>query len=222
MSWFSKLFPSKIKTNGSKKKEIPEGLWSKCPECSAFLFRSELERNLNVCPKCHFHMRISARCRLDIFLDAHPRAEIAADVSPIDRLKFRDTKKYKDRLQAAQKDTGEKDALVVMRGKLKNLDIVACAFEFSFIGGSMGAAVGERFVQAVNESLKHHIPLICFSTSGGARMQESLISLMQMAKTSTALAALGEKGIPYVSVMVDPCTGGGICKPCDAWRLEYC
>lgn len=208
MSWFSKLFPSKIKTNGAKKKEIPEGLWSKCPECSGFLFRSELERNLDVCPKCHYHMRIGARRRLDIFLDPNPREEIAEHVVPVDRLKFKDTKKYKDRLAAAQRDTGEKDALVAMRGKLKNLDVVTCAFEFSFIGGSMGAAVGERFVQAVNVCLAHKIPLICFATSGGARMQESLISLMQMAKTSAALAALSEMGIPYVSVMIDPCTGG--------------
>jgi acetyl-CoA carboxylase carboxyl transferase subunit beta len=208
MSWFSKLFPSKITRDAAKKKEIPEGLWSKCPECAAFLFRSELERNLDVCPKCQFHMRIGARRRLDIFLDPEPRLEIAANVVPEDRLKFKDTKKYKDRLVAAQRDTGEKDALVVMRGRLKNLDIVACAFEFSFIGGSMGAVVGERFVQAVNECLAHKIPLICFATSGGARMQESLISLMQMAKTSAALAQLADMGIPYVSVMVDPCTGG--------------
>lgn len=208
MSWFSKLFPSKIRTSGSKRKEIPEGVWSKCPECSAFLFRAELERNMEVCPKCGFHMRISARKRLDFFLDADPREEIGAHILPEDRLKFKDTKKYKDRLLAAQRDTGEKDALVVLKGRLKGLDIVACAFEFSFIGGSMGAVVGERFVQAVNVCIGHQIPLICFACSGGARMQESLISLMQMAKTSTALGRLDDLGIPYISVMVDPCTGG--------------
>lgn len=208
MSWFSKLFPSKIKTDSTKKKEIPEGLWSKCPECSAFLFRSELERNLDVCPKCHYHMRITARRRLDIFLDPNPREEIGKHIVPEDRLKFKDTKKYKDRLVAAQRETGEKDALVVMRGRLKEMDIVACAFEFSFIGGSMGAVVGERFVQGVNIAISHRIPLICFATSGGARMQESLISLMQMAKTSAALAQLSEMRIPYISVMIDPCTGG--------------
>jgi acetyl-CoA carboxylase carboxyl transferase subunit beta len=208
MSWFSKLFPSKIRTSGSKRKEIPEGVWSKCPECSAFLFRAELERNMEVCPKCNFHMRIGARKRLNFFLDPEPREEIGAHIVPEDRLKFKDTKKYKDRLVAAQRDTGEKDALVVMRGQVKGLDIVACAFEFSFIGGSMGAVVGERFVQAVNVCISHKIPLICFSCSGGARMQESLISLMQMVKTSTALGRLDDLGIPYVSVMVDPCTGG--------------
>lgn len=207
MSWFSKLFPSKIKTE-AKKKEIPEGLWSKCPECANFLFRSELERNLEVCPKCNFHMRITARKRLSIFLDPSYREEIAAHVVPEDRLKFRDTKKYKDRLVTAQRDTGEKDALVVMKGAVKGFPVVACAFEFSFIGGSMGAVVGERFVQAVNTCIKEKIPLVCFSCSGGARMQESLISLMQMAKTSTALGRLSDFGIPYISVMVDPCTGG--------------
>jgi len=208
MSWFSKLFPSKIRTSTTKKKEIPEGLWIKCPECGAFLFRSELERNLEVCPKCNFHMRISARKRIDIFLDPDFREEIASQVVPEDRLKFRDTKKYKDRLLAAQRETGEKDALVVMRGRLNGIDLVVCAFEFSFIGGSMGAVVGEKFVQAVNKCLTHKIPLVCFACSGGARMQESLISLMQMAKTSTALGRMAEFGLPYISVMVDPCTGG--------------
>lgn len=208
MSWFSKLFPSKIRTTSTKKKEIPEGVWSKCPECAAFLFRSELERNLDVCPKCRFHLRISARRRLDFFLDPEHREEIAEHVTPVDRLKFRDTKKYKDRLAAAQRETGEKDALVVMRGRVKGREVVACAFEFSFIGGSMGAVVGERFVQAVNSCLTHKTPLVCFACSGGARMQESLISLMQMAKTSAALGKMAEMGLPYLSVMVDPCTGG--------------
>lgn len=208
MSWFSKLIPSKIRISSEKKKEIPEGLWIKCPECTAFLFRTEIERNLEVCPKCGYHMRLSARKRLDQFLDPNSREEIGAELSPVDRLKFKDTKKYKDRLVAAQKATGEKDALVVMRGQLKGLPLVACAFEFGFIGGSMGAIVGERFVQGVNVCLSQKIPLVCFACSGGARMQESLISLMQMAKTSAALAQLGEAGLPYISVMVDPCTGG--------------
>lgn len=208
MSWFTKLLPSKIRTESIKKKEIPEGLWSKCPECLAFLFRLELEKNLEVCPKCEYHLRIGARKRLDQFLDSEPRLEIGTDVLPEDRLKFRDTKKYKDRLIAAQKATGEKDALVVMQGQVKGIPLVAAAFEFAFIGGSMGAAVGERFVQGVQTALKYKIPLICFATSGGARMQESLISLMQMAKTSTALGELSKAGLPYISVMVDPCMGG--------------
>lgn len=208
MSWFSKLLPSKIRTTNSKKKEIPEGLWSKCPACVAFLFRSELERNLEVCPKCGHHLRISARKRLDQFLDPDRREEIGAECTPQDRLKFKDSKKYKDRLVDAQKDTGEKDALVAMRGLLKGKSVVVCAFEFGFIGGSMGTVVGERFVQAVHECLRHRLPLICFASSGGARMQESLFSLMQMGKTSAALAQLSSAGLPYISVMVDPCMGG--------------
>lgn len=208
MSWFSKLFPSKIRTSTKKKKEVPEGLWIRCPDCGASLFHSELKRNLDVCPKCNFHMRISARKRLDLFLDPEGREEIAAHVVPEDRLKFKDTKKYKDRLASAQRDTGEKDALVVMQGRLKGSPLVVCAFEFSFIGGSMGAAVGEKFVHAVNACLTHKMPLVCFASSGGARMQESLISLMQMAKTSTALGRMAEFGLPYISIMVDPCTGG--------------
>ena len=208
MSWFSKLLPSKIRTDNAKKKEIPEGLWSKCPECLAFLFKTELEKNLEVCPKCNYHMRVTARKRLDQFLDSNFREEIGAHIVPEDRLKFKDTKKYKDRLVAAQKATGEKDALVVMRGQVKGIPVVACAFEFAFIGGSMGAVVGERFVQAVNVCLKNRFPLVCFSSSGGARMQESLISLMQMAKTSAALGQLSMAGLPYISVLVDPCMGG--------------
>lgn len=208
MSWLSKLFPSKIKTDVLKKKGIPEGVWSKCPECCAFLFGVELDRNCYVCPKCDYHMRLTARKRLDLFLDKEGQEEIAAHIVPVDRLKFKDTKKYKDRLVAAQKATGEKDALVVMQGKLKGAPIVACAFEFSFIGGSMGTTVGEKFVQAVNACIMQRIPLVCFATSGGARMQESLLSLMQMGKTSTALGRLHELGVPYISVMVDPCTGG--------------
>ncbi len=208
MSWFSKLLPSKIRTTSGKKKEIPEGLWSKCPACEGFLFRSELERNLEVCPKCGHHLRLSARKRLDQFLDRDLREEIGAECIPEDRLKFKDSKKYKDRLIDAQKQTGEKDALVVMRGLLKGRPLVACAFEFAFIGGSMGTVVGERFVQAVHHCLLHKLPLVCFSCSGGARMQESLFSLMQMAKTSAALAQLARASLPYISVMVDPCMGG--------------
>jgi acetyl-CoA carboxylase carboxyl transferase subunit beta len=208
MSWLAKLFPSRIRTNALKKKGIPEGVWSKCPECSAFLFGVEVERNCNVCPKCDYHMRLTARQRLSFFLDPLGREEIAAELAPTDRLKFKDTKKYKDRLVAAQKATGEKDALVVMQGKLKDVPIVVCAFEFAFIGGSMGAIVGEKFVQAVNLCIMQRIPLVCFATSGGARMQESLISLMQMGKTSAALARMHALALPYISVMVDPCTGG--------------
>ena len=209
MSWLQKLIPSKVRhSDQSKKKGVPEGLWIKCPECEAFLFKGELERNLEVCPKCSYHMRISARKRIEQFLDPKPQQEIGAHVTPVDFLKFRDTKKYKDRLLAAQKTVGEKDALIVIKGKLKTLPVVVCAFEFAFIGGSMGAVVGEKFVQAINVCLGEGLPLVCFSCSGGARMQESLISLMQMAKTSAALAMLSKAKLPYISVMVDPCTGG--------------
>ncbi|MFO1257436.1 MAG: acetyl-CoA carboxylase, carboxyltransferase subunit beta [Gammaproteobacteria bacterium] len=208
MSWFEKLLPGKVRTNSEKKKSFPEGLWSKCDACQAVLFRSELERNLFVCPKCHHHMRMTARQRLDSFLDTLGRVELGQEIEPVDKLKFKDTKRYKDRLSAAQKATGEKDALIVMQGAVQGLPVVACAFEFSFIGGSMGAVVGQRFVVAVQTAIKHHLPLICFATSGGARMQESLISLMQMAKTSAALSKLSALGLPYISVMLDPCTGG--------------
>lgn len=208
MSWFKKLLPSRIRTETVTKKGVPEGLWSKCDKCAAILYRSELERNLEVCPKCDFHMRLSARKRLEYFLDEAPQVEIGADVVPVDRLKFRDLKKYKDRLSAAQKDTNEKEALVVLRGQLFGMSIVAAAFEYGFIGGSMGAAVGERFVRAVNTCLEFKIPFICFTASGGARMQEALISLMQMAKTSAALAKLAEEGIPFISVLTDPTMGG--------------
>lgn len=206
MSWFKKLFPSKIVTYD--KKGVPEGLWSKCPDCNAILYKAELERNLEVCPKCNYHMRLTARAHLDHFLDPEPRLEIGVDVEPVDILKFRDTKKYKDRLVAAQKQTGEKDALVVVKGQLYSMPVVAAAFEFGFIGGSMGAVVGERFVKGIEASLDAHCPFVCFASSGGARMQEGLISLMQMAKTSAALAKLAEKGIPYISVLLDPTMGG--------------
>lgn len=209
MSWLNKLIPSRIRTPQSDKKNaVPEGIWSKCPGCSEFLFKNELERNLNVCPKCSHHLRLSARRRIDIFLDREARVEIAEDLKPTDKLKFKDTKKYKDRLTSAQKSTGENDALVTMQGTLKSLPIVVAAFEFGFIGGSMGSIVGEKFVQAVNAAIENNCPFICFATSGGARMQESLISLMQMSKTSAALAKLREKNLPYLSVMVDPCMGG--------------
>lgn len=208
MSWFKKLLPSRIRTEAVTKKGVPEGVWSKCGNCNAVLYRTELERNLDVCPKCDHHIRISARKRLEYFLDKSPQVEIAADVLPVDFLKFKDLKKYKDRLVSAQKDTNEKEALIVMRGQVLGLPLVAAAFEYGFIGGSMGAAVGERFVQGVNTCLEFKIPYVCFSASGGARMQEALISLMQMGKVSAALAQLAEHGIPYISVLTDPTMGG--------------
>ncbi len=208
MSWFEKLLPSKIRTEGGKKKAVPEGLWTKCQGCGQVLYRAELERTLDVCPKCSFHHRIGARRRLSFFLDPEPQVEIGAEIEPLDLLKFKDTKKYKDRLSQAQKSTGEKDALVVLMGQVKGLAVVACAFEFGFMGGSMASVVGERFVRAVNMSIERGIPLVCFSASGGARMQEALISLMQMAKTSAALARLSERGLPYISVLTDPTMGG--------------
>lgn len=209
MSWFEKLLPSKIRTEaGSKKKAVPEGLWSKCGSCGSVLYKAELERNLEVCPKCNFHMRIGARRRLDVFLDHGPRDEIGVELEPIDSLKFKDSKKYRDRILTAQKATGEKDALVAMKGRLKGQPVVAAAFEFGFMGGSMGSVVGERFARAARVSLNEGVPLISFSASGGARMQEAILSLMQMAKTSAALALLRERGIPYISVLTDPTTGG--------------
>ncbi len=202
-----KLIPS-IMRSEVKKSSVPEGLWHKCPSCDSVLYKPELEKTLDVCPKCNHHMRIDARARLDIFLDAEGREELGADLEPVDRLKFRDSKKYKDRLTGAQKQTGEKDALVAIRGTLEGMPIVTCAFEFSFMGGSMGAIVGERFVRAANAALEQRCPLVCFSASGGARMQEALISLMQMAKTSAVLARLREEGIPFISVLTDPVYGG--------------
>ncbi|MBT8116411.1 MAG: acetyl-CoA carboxylase, carboxyltransferase subunit beta [Gammaproteobacteria bacterium] len=208
MSWFSKLVPSKIRTVGGNKRTVPEGLWVKCDGCSAVLYRSELERNRDVCPKCSHHMRIGARQRLGQFLDDDSTEEIGTGLEPVDVLKFRDSKKYRDRLTAAQKATGETDALVAMRGTLQGLPVMAVAFEFRFMGGSMGAVVGERFVRAAEICLQEKRPLICFSASGGARMQEALFSLMQMAKTSAVLARLSEAGIPYISVLTDPTMGG--------------
>lgn len=208
MTWLKKIIP-KIRTESTeRKKAFPEGIWRTCPNCSEVLYAKDLERNLEVCPKCGFHMRVNARQRLMMFLDEGSGQELAQDVVSGDPLKFKDSKKYKDRIIAAQKATGEKDALLVFRGKVKGVDLVATAFEFSFIGGSMGTAVGERFVIGVEEALKNRTPFICFATSGGARMQESVLSLLQMAKTSAALAKLSANGLPYICVLTDPTYGG--------------
>ena len=207
MSWFEKLMPSRISTE-KRTKSVPEGVWIKCGSCDAQLYRNELERNLHVCPKCNFHMRIGARKRLDFFLDPNSQQELSAKLEPEDPLKFRDSKRYRDRLVQAQKKTGEKDALVSATGTLFGRPVVVCAFEFSFMGGSMGSVVGERFARAARHAADNNMPLISFSASGGARMQEALFSLLQMAKTSAALAELGAKRIPYVSVLTDPTTGG--------------
>lgn len=214
MSWIDKILPSIVKSekdapaSDRRGSNVPEGLWKKCVKCDAVLYRPELERNLDVCPKCDHHMRLGGRRRLDFFLDAEGREEIAESVGPVDRLKFKDTKKYKDRLSAAQKSTGEKDALVAMSGTIDELPVVAVAFEFNFHGGSMGYAVGERFSRAAQQALEERKPLICFSATGGARMQEALISLMQMSKTSAVLERMKQNGVPYVSVLTDPTYGG--------------
>ena len=208
MSWIKKLVPSQIRTEGSAKKSIPEGLWAKCPGCGGVLYRAELERNLEVCPKCSYHMRIGARQRLEHFLDPEPRIDIGSNLHPVDHLRFKDSKRYKDRLLQSQKATGESDALIVMQGQVKGVPMVAAAFEFTFMGGSMGSVVGERFVRAANIAMDQNIPFICFAASGGARMQEALFSLMQMSKTSAALARMSRKGIPFISVMTDPTMGG--------------
>ena len=208
MSWFKKILPSRIKTNGNARRTVPEGIWTKCKTCNAVLYRAELERNLEVCPKCDHHMRISARSRLQHFLDEENREEIGTNIKPVDILKFRDSKRYKDRLSQAQKQTGEDDAMVVISGKLKGLPVVACAFEFDFMGGSMGSVVGERFVLAIESAIEQRASLVCFSTSGGARMQEALFSLMQMAKTAAAIAVLRKNNLPFISVLVDPTMGG--------------
>ncbi len=211
MSWFQKLMPSRIRTDAtenSRNRSVPEGLWTKCGGCSAVLYRPELERNLEVCPKCGHHMRINARARLEALLDKGSAVELGASIQPMDVLRFRDSKKYKDRLAQAQKVTAENDALVVLRGQVDGVEVVSCAFDFEFMGGSMGSVVGERFVRAAHCALQEHIPLICFSASGGARMQEALFSLMQMAKTSAALGKLRDAGVPYVSVLTDPTMGG--------------
>ena len=207
MSWFEKIVPSRIKTE-RRSRSVPEGLWIKCPACDAVLYRAELERNLNVCPKCSHHMRIGARERLRAFLDPEPISEIGERVRPEDPLKFKDSKRYRDRLSQAQKTTREQDALIALAGNLHGEPTVACAFEFQFLGGSMGSVVGERFRRAAEYCIEHRCALVCFSATGGARMQEALLSLLQMAKTSAALAKLARAGLPFVSVMTDPTTGG--------------
>jgi acetyl-CoA carboxylase carboxyl transferase subunit beta len=207
MSWFEKLMPPRIKTE-RRTRSVPEGIWLKCNQCGAQLYRAEVERNLHVCPKCDHHMRVNARDRLDLFLDSSSGREISEQLEPTDPLKFKDSKRYRDRISQSQKNTGERDALVAMTGKLKGQPVVVCAFEFSFMGGSMGSVVGEKFSRAARYARENRMPLICFSASGGARMQEALFSLMQMAKTSVALAQLAEAGIPYISILTDPTTGG--------------
>jgi acetyl-CoA carboxylase carboxyl transferase subunit beta len=209
MSWLDKILPTGVRKDTSEKRaNVPEGLWKKCVKCEAVLYRPELERNADVCPKCDHHMRIGARRRLALFLDEGSGREILADIEPIDRLKFKDKKRYKDRLSAAQKSTGERDALIAMQGTVLSLPVVAVAFEFNFHGGSMGYVVGEKFTRAATIAIEQKQPLVCFSASGGARMQEALISLMQMAKTSAVIERMKQEGIPYISVMTDPIYGG--------------
>ena len=211
MSWIDRILPSISRSRDRDDKgsgKIPEGLWRQCPRCEATLFHETLEKNADVCPKCDYHIRISARRRIEIFLDSEGQKELDSDLEPLDSLNFKDLKRYKDRLQTAKKATGENDALVVVKGELAGLSVIVAAFEFGFIGGSMGAVVGEKFVRAVNACISERLPLICFSTSGGARMQEALISLMQMAKTAAALEELNRQALPYISVLVDPVYGG--------------
>jgi len=207
MSWLEKILP-KVTSNDKAKRNIPEGIWNKCPECEAVVYSAELARNLYVCTNCDYHHRINARDRLNFFLDKNENKELDANLGPVDILKFKDLKKYKDRLSQAKKSSGEKEALISMRGKLKGLNLVAVAFEFNFMGGSMASMVGEKFVRAVNHCIEQKMPLICFSASGGARMQEGLISLVQMAKTSAALNKLSEAKMPFISVLTDPTMGG--------------
>lgn len=209
MSWINKILPSGVSSEeGEKRSNVPEGLWKKCVKCDSVLYRPDVERNDDVCPKCDHHMRIGARRRIDTFLDPEGRQEILEDIEPIDRLKFKDKKRYRDRLAAAQRATGEKDALIAFTGAVQGLSLVTVAFEFEFHGGSMGYAVGEKFTRAAQLALEQRIPLVCFAASGGARMQEALISLMQMAKTSAVIERLRLEGVPYVSVMTDPIYGG--------------
>ena len=209
MSWIDKILPSiSIAPKVAKKSAVPEGTWQQCPRCDAMLYKKSLSENFDVCPKCEHHLRITARRRIELFLDAGDQIELNVGMEPVDLLKFKDRKKYKDRISAAQKSTGEKDALIVVKGKVNDIPVIAAAFEFSFIGGSMGAVVGEKFTQAVNTCIEEKLPLVCFSTSGGARMQEALISLMQMPKTSAALEKLKRNSLPYISVLVDPVYGG--------------
>ena len=208
MSWFQKILPPKIKRRIETKKSVPEGLWSKCPACSEVLYRADLENNLEVCPKCDHHHRIGARQRLSILLDAEGQRELGAHITPLDPLRFKDTKKYSDRIKEAQAATNETDALIVMGGSVKHIPVVAAAFEFKFMGGSMGAVVGERFVLGVEAAIESNSAFVCFTASGGARMQEGLFSLMQMAKTSAALTQLARHRLPFISVLTDPTMGG--------------
>jgi len=207
MNWFEKILPS-IKQVTDRKKSVPEGLWTKCPKCESTLYRSEVSRNQEVCPKCGHHMRLGGRQRLETFLDEGSFVETSKDISPVDRLKFKDIKKYKDRISAAQKATGEKDSFITGSGTINGLPVMTAAFEFKFMGGSMGSVVGEKFVRAVDQAIERQTPFICFSASGGARMQEALFSLMQMAKTSAALGRLRAQGLPFISVLTDPTMGG--------------
>ncbi len=208
MSWFDRILPGRKGNAEERKKSIPEGVWKKCGSCNNVLYYAELERNPHVCPRCNNHMRLSARNRLKLFLDNKPLEELGKDIMPTDILKFKDSKRYKDRIVAAQKQTNENDALIAFKGELQGMPVVACAFEFGYMGGSMGSVVGEKFCIAAQKAIDEHVPLICFSASGGARMQEALISLLQMAKTSAMLAKLSDEGIPYVSVLTDPTMGG--------------
>ena len=209
MSWLQKLLPPRIKRDaGSQKKAVPEGLWSKCDSCEAVLYRTDLEQNLFVCPKCNHHNRITARERLDYLFDPEGRFEIGYEIVPIDSLKFKDSRRYSERLDEARKETAEDDALVVMQGSIKTIPLVAAAFEFKFLGGSMGSVVGERFVRGVQVCLEQRLPFVCFTASGGARMQEGLLSLMQMSKTCAVLTQLGAERLPFISVLTDPTMGG--------------
>lgn len=208
MSWLDKILPKRIRANKDRKASVPEGLWHKCASCETVIYRAEFEKNLNVCPKCNHHGRISARKRADIIIDNESKNEILVDVKPVDMLNFKDKEKYKDKLSATQKKTGETDALIVYQGKIKSVPVIACFFEYSFFGGSMGSVVGEKFSKAIQKAIDNNSALICFSASGGARMQESLFSLFQMAKTSSALNKLSEKKIPYISILTDPTMGG--------------
>jgi len=208
MSWLQKLLPPKIQRGSGPRKQVPEGLWTKCPACSAVLYSTDLEKNLNVCPKCGDHQRISARARLDGLLDPEGRFEIGAEVLPVDSLKFKDLRKYPERLEEAQASTGETEALIVLQGAIKSLGVVCAAFEFEFIGGSMGSVVGERFVRGVRVAIEQKLPYVCFTSTGGARMQEGLLSLVQMAKTTASLTELGQRKLPFVTVLTDPTMGG--------------
>ncbi|HZJ81757.1 MAG TPA: acetyl-CoA carboxylase, carboxyltransferase subunit beta [Guyparkeria sp.] len=208
MSWLDKLIPLRIRTETTGKRGVPEGLWVKCASCDTVLYREELQRNLEVCPRCGHHMRIGVRDRLDAFLDANGREELFAELAPVDMLRFRDQKRYRDRISASQKNTGEKDALVVMRGQVEGVPVITAAFNFAFMGGSMGSVVGEKFIRAVEAAIQNRCALVCFTASGGARMQEALFSLMQMAKTSAALTRLSKKKLPFIVVLTDPTMGG--------------